>query len=170
MKQLLITADVHGSFNTWMTIRELLAAGDGLAVAGDLFDTRYGNYGSQDFVPDFIKKDLDGFPHPFYYVYGNCDVGAFFPGYKKEKIFDAFGKTIFLHHGHGRPAVPTGADIVIQGHTHLCMLEEQNGRIYLNPGSMTCPRNGLPSYAYMDESGLFLKALQTGDLLTSIPF
>ncbi|MCG8687562.1 MAG: hypothetical protein MI892_21990, partial [Desulfobacterales bacterium] len=31
-----ITADVHGSFNTWMTIRELMAPGDGLVTANDL--------------------------------------------------------------------------------------------------------------------------------------
>lgn len=170
MKRLVITADVHGSFNTWMTLKALLEPEDGLAVAGDLFDTRYGNYGSPDFVPEFIKKDLAGLPHSFFYVYGNCDVPAFFPGHDHETVFPAMGKTLFLHHGHARPAFPSDAEIIVQGHTHLCSLEKKGGRIFLNPGSITHPRNGMATYGILDRSGIFIVALKTGMPVVSIAF
>ncbi|MCG8620045.1 MAG: YfcE family phosphodiesterase [Desulfobacterales bacterium] len=170
MERILVTADIHGSLSTWLTVRALLGEKDGLAVAGDLFDTRYGHYGHPDFRPEDIRSDLKQFPHPFYYVYGNCDVSGFCPGYDREKTFHAFGKSVFIHHGH-RP-VPAGcsADIIIQGHTHLCHLEEKDGTIFINPGSITHPRNQLATYGWIDPSGVRLVDLKTGNPIVAIPF
>lgn len=169
-ERLLVTADVHGSLSTWLTIRALLGERDGLAVAGDLFDTRYGNHGHPDFRPGDIRSDLKQFPHPFHYVYGNCDVSGFFPGYLHEKTFSAFGKTIFIHHGHC--PVPAGctADIIIQGHTHLCHLEKTGPTIFMNPGSITHPRNQTPTYGWIDANGARLIALKTGRPIAEISF
>lgn len=165
-----ITADVHGSYNTWMTIRELMAPKDCLVVAGDLFDTRYGHFGHPDFTPDYIKRDIPGLARPLFYVYGNCDVSTYFPGYDHLLSFTTEAGTVFLHHGHRNPAIPENADIIIQGHTHLCSLEKTAGQIFLNPGSMTCPRNGLASYATMDETGIRILALRTGEPVTELLF
>ena len=58
MAELIITADLHGSYTSWLTLKTLLAPGDGLVIAGDLFDTRYGDFSDPDFQPDAIKEEL----------------------------------------------------------------------------------------------------------------
>ncbi|MDD9304328.1 MAG: YfcE family phosphodiesterase [Desulfobacter sp.] len=170
MAKILVTADIHGSMAAWLTVQALMSEQDSLVVAGDLFDTRYGNYGSQDFQPDHIRSDLKSFDHPFYYVYGNCDVESYYPGQSHEKQFLVFGKTILLHHGHKTGIDHTRADIIIQGHTHLCSLEKKQNKIFLNPGSIALPRNNLATYASIDEKGISLLALKTGKPLASISF
>ncbi|MEH0020818.1 MAG: YfcE family phosphodiesterase [Desulfobacter sp.] len=170
MAKLLVTADLHGSMAAWLTVTALLSDKDSLAVAGDLFDTRYGQYGHPDFRPDQIRADLKTPSHPFYYVYGNCDVESYFPGYAPEKTFRIFGKKIFLHHGHRPLSTDCRADIVIQGHTHLCHLEKKEGTIFMNPGSLARPRNQMATYGRIDENGAALVELSTGTELAAVLF
>lgn len=170
MPRLFVFADIHGSLGSWLTVRALLKNNDTLAVAGDLFDTRYGNYGNPDFMPEDIRSDLGSLGNDFHYVYGNCDVERFCPGYDHEKIFEAFGKTIGIHHGHKPFSQPGQIDILIQGHTHLCNLEEKNGLIYMNPGSITAPRNSLATYGMITSQGVALVELKTGKPLSELTF
>ncbi len=170
MKKLIVTADIHGNYTGWLTIKSILNKKDALAVAGDLFDTRYGSYSNPDFQPEAIKKDLKTFAHPLHYVYGNCDSPGFSPGYEENKRFSLFNKSIYLHHGHQRINTSSPVDIVIQGHTHLCSLEKKNGVIYMNPGSVTHPRNSVYTYGIIDENSARLIELKTGDSLVQIDF
>ncbi|MFH2093177.1 MAG: metallophosphoesterase family protein [Pseudomonadota bacterium] len=174
MAKLIITADVHGSYNTWLTLKNLLDKNDQLIVAGDLFDTRYGNYAHPDFQPESIKKELGMFNHDLYYVYGNCDIASFYPGHKSTLFFSAFGKSIFLHHGFFPTTPPPDTDIIIQGHTHICSLKkkevQRKKQIYMNPGSITFPRNGIYTYGIIDRTGASLIELKTGKQLVSILF
>lgn len=170
MKRLFVFADLHGSLSGWLTIQALLSEGDGLAIAGDLFDTRYGRYGNPDFQPEQIRSDLKDFEHPFFYVYGNCDVRGYFPGHDDTQHFSAFGKTLFLHHGHRPVPGDCRADILLQGHTHLCELESKGDSILMNPGSIALPRNSMPTYGLIDSTGVHLIKLKTGRALKSISF
>ncbi len=170
MSKLIITADIHGSYNSWLTIKALLKKDDSLAVAGDLFDTIYGSYSDPDFRPEAIKEDLKSFCHPIYYVYGNCDSENFTPGYKHSVLFKSFNKKIYLHHGQ-RPFNRTQhLDIIIQGHTHLCRLEKKNNQIFMNPGSIARPRNSQATYGVIDKTAASLIELKTGKTLTCIEF
>lgn len=169
MPKLLITADVHGSLGTWMTLRELLDPNDGLAVAGDLFDTKYGTLTDPDFQPGRIRQDLAGLDHPFYYVYGNCDHHAYFPSQEDLMIFRFMETTFLLHHGHRQLRnVPEDIDVIIQGHTHLAALEQDDRGIFLNPGSLAKPRNSLYTYAVFDGNQVSLINIKTGEDLVSI--
>ncbi len=170
MSRLLVFADIHGSLSSWLTVQALLSKEDSLAIAGDLFDTRYGNYGNPDFAPDDIRSSVRQLTHPLYYVYGNCDIEGFFPGQAHEKTFEMFGKTILIHHGHKGLADKTEPDIIIQGHTHLCRLEKNKDVIYMNPGSITSPRNRLATYGIIDRTGICLVELKTKTPLAVIPF
>lgn len=170
MKRLFITADVHGDFSSWLTIKALTRADDGLVIAGDLFDTRYGNYFHPDFRPEDIRGDISSMEPRLYYVYGNCDVPSFFPGHDLFLEFQSLGKKIFLHHGHARPALPLDSEIIIQGHTHYPKLQKTNGRIFFNPGSLTSPRNHVPTYGIMDTDGIRILELKTGRATASIDF
>lgn len=80
-------------------------------------------------------------------VKGNCD----FENVEEELVFEVEGKTIFLCHGD-RYGVKYGideiekkakeyeADIVIFGHTHIPLQIEKDSILYINPGSVSLPR------------------------------
>lgn len=170
MKKIIVTADIHGSYRSWLTIKNLLKPSDKLAIAGDLFDTKYGNYSNTNFQPESIKKELSTFEHPFYYVYGNCDTPSFFPGFNTTMEFNVFNKKILLLHGHHPFTCSADIDIIIQGHTHHCLLEKKNGHIFMNPGSITCPKNNIYTYGIIEPHSASLIELKTGNKLMRIDF
>lgn len=170
MTKIIVTADIHGSYNAWLTIKNLLAPSDTLAIAGDLFDTRFGNVSNPDFQPETIKSDLTRFEHATYYVYGNCDIPSFFPGFDMQMAFTEFGKNIFLCHGHYPFTSSENTDIIIQGHTHCCFLKKNGRHIVMNPGSITSPRNGMYTYGVIDKNGASLFEIKTGNKLTTMEF
>lgn len=81
-------------------------------------------------------------------VSGNCDFSGPFPS---KRLFDLAGRRILMCHGHlyhvqsglsylKQQAHDVGADVVLFGHTHVPLLMEEDGVLYLNPGSITSPR------------------------------
>lgn len=168
MPKLIVTADIHGSYNAWLTILSLMNKGDSLAVAGDLFDTKYGNYSNLDFQPESIKKELKLFQNPFYFTYGNCDTHSFFPGYNKQLQFEYESHKIFLYHGHTVPDFDRDTTLIIQGHTHLSSLTKKGDKVFINPGSISCPRNGLYTYGVIEKNQVHLIELRSGKKLISI--
>lgn len=82
-------------------------------------------------------------------VKGNCD----FEDVEDEIAFEVYEKTIFICHGdkygvkYGTEKIEEraksiGADIVIFGHTHIPLCIEREEILYLNPGSLSLPRDG----------------------------
>ena len=170
MAKLIVTADIHGSLSSWLTIKSLLNSQDQLAIAGDLFDTRYGNSSNSDFQPEIIKKDLKRFKYNFYYTYGNCDVPSFFPGFDTNIQFHAFNFQIFLFHGNQAYPYSSNINFLIQGHTHIYSLIQKNGQIFMNPGSITYPKNGIATYGVIDNTCASIVELGTKKKLVSIKF
>ncbi|RLC02765.1 MAG: YfcE family phosphodiesterase [Deltaproteobacteria bacterium] len=170
MDKLVVTADIHGSYSSWLTMKNLLNPSDKLAIAGDLFDTKYGNFSNTDFQPETIKKELNTFEYDFYYVYGNCDTPTFSPGFDTSMTFSAFNKKILLTHGHRPCTYSKNIDIIIQGHTHLCSLEKKGAQLFMNPGSITYPRNGIYTYGVIEEGSASLIELKTGEILITIDY
>jgi putative phosphoesterase len=59
------------------------------------------------------------------------------------------GRMIYLTHGHHfnedtLPPMKKG-DILINGHTHMPVAKEENGFVFLNPGSVSIPKGGWPN-------------------------
>jgi len=170
MDKLIVTADIHGSLSSWLTIKSLLRQGDSLAIAGDLFDTKYGSISNPDFQPETIKSDLKAFKHPLYYVYGNCDTPDFCTGFDTTMEFCVLNKKLFLTHGHRRCSYSAGIDIIIQGHTHQSSLEKKGAYIFMNPGSITHPRNGTYTYGVITSTSASLIELKTGNHIVTLDF
>ena len=99
------------------------------------------------------------------FVAGNND---FYSDLPKERVIKLNGVSIFLTHGHyyyvnarkdfvRSAAVQRGAQIALFGHTHVPYLEEENGILVANPGSLSLPRQAehIPTYMllYIDEIG-----------------
>lgn len=106
-------------------------------------------------------------------VDGNCDWGA---GSPKYLIIEAGDKKIFCTHGH-RYGVKNGTETLrsvardngccaaLYGHTHERYIASEDGIDIMNPGSCSCPRDGMkPSYGYIDinDAGLFMNIIDVG--------
>lgn len=71
----------------------------------------------------------------------------------EDEFFMVEGKKIWLTHGHKYQvkwgidylrelAQKNCADMIIFGHSHIYLEEYQEGRLFLNPGSVSLPRDG----------------------------
>lgn len=96
---------------------------------------------------------------PVYAVVGNCDWDVSEP---EDLLVNAAGKRIWLTHGH-KYGVKTdhqmlldkanahNIDIVVYGHTHRAVMEEVDGILIFNPGSLTYPRGARgPTYGVIE--------------------
>ncbi|MCF8044478.1 MAG: YfcE family phosphodiesterase [Desulfarculaceae bacterium] len=168
MTRLIVTADVHGSFSTWLTLKELMTEDDVLAIAGDLFDTKFGNRLDTDFQPESILEDLPTVADRMFFVYGNCDTDSFLPGYSRHLEFNMFDRDFLLCHGHRfPPETTTDPDIVITGHTHMAKMERVNGVIHMNPGSLKKPRNRIYTYGIVEDETAKIVDIKSGAVLFS---
>ncbi|MBE6051197.1 MAG: metallophosphoesterase [Clostridium sp.] len=97
---------------------------------------------------DDVQELSKGYKGKVYAVKGNCD---YLDSYPSEQIIDVEGKKIFFTHGHNYgvkmslnniyyKGKEVGADIVLFGHTHVAIIEEEDGIILMNPGSISLPR------------------------------
>lgn len=91
---------------------------------------------------------------PLYRVRGNCDYYSHEP---PEGLVPFGGVLFFYTHGHHydvkhglenlvQAARRSGADAVLYGHTHCAHYEVRDGIHLFNPGSLTMPRRGGPTY------------------------
>ncbi len=92
-------------------------------------------------------------------VKGNNDYYAV--NLPRERIIEIADHRIYMVHGHQVPfynrtenfthlAKANQCDIVITGHTHRPLIEEKDGVLILNPGSLSRNRDGSsPSYAVL---------------------
>lgn len=90
-----------------------------------------------------------GFNGEVYAVAGNCDYSGKYP---KENIIEINGKKIFFTHGdlyRVKSSIDNiyyrgselEVDIVLFGHTHQQLIEEEGSLILMNPGSVSLPKS-----------------------------
>lgn len=112
---------------------------------------------------DPVIRDILGMP--FEAVAGNCDWASDSP---VEKMIEIRGVRIFMTHGHeyyvntgmgvfNDHAVTCGCQVALFGHTHRPYLQERDGILIANPGSISRPRqfDKRPSYGVLtiDDGG-----------------
>lgn len=87
---------------------------------------------------------------PVDYVRGNCDFTRKVPDSKllvldNRKIFITHGHIYNVKYGLDRlvyKAMEVKADLVFFGHTHIPQVFYENGILFMNPGSASCPHYG----------------------------
>lgn len=171
MAKLLVTADIHGSLSAWKRILKQLEPGDTLAVAGDLFDTNYGDRSSPDFKPDLIRRDLTRLSRESmttHVVYGNCDAEDYLEDFQPQIQFEFQGISYCLSHGHLFLPELTDVHVVIEGHSHTPRLDTLFGMIFLNPGSPSRPRNSAPGFAVVEDGVIRLMELSKDKVLARL--
>ena len=165
--RLMIASDIHGSA---YYCRQLLEAYDRegtekLLLLGDVLYHGPRNDLPKDYAPKEVIAMLNPRKEEILCVRGNCDTEVDqmvleFPiladyGFLYEK-----GHMIFITHGHvfnekNLPMLKKG-DILLHGHTHVPVCREHEDYVYMNPGSVSIPKEG-SAHSYMTyEDGVFL--------------
>ncbi len=124
--------------------------------SADLF-LHLGDGAKEYFLIKSIYPDL-----PFIITRGNCDFE--YPKLPSQHILNVCSHIIFASHGHEygvkggfdhyvNVACKSHADIILYGHTHEKLTKYQNNIYIMNPGSLSRPRDHVPSYGIIDIIG-----------------
>ena len=149
----LFASDIHGSAY-WC--RKLLKAferegAERLCLLGDILYHGPRNDLPEEYAPKEVASMLNGIADRILCVRGNCEAEVDqmmleFPVLADYAVLELSGKRIYMTHGHhfniDNPLSMQPGDIMIYGHTHVPLDETRNGRRFLNPGSVSIPKNG----------------------------
>ena len=168
----MVASDIHGSLYYTQKLYEayLDENPDMLLLLGDILYHGPRNDLPRDYNPKGVIEILSGIKDNIRCVRGNCDAEVDqmvlpFSILDERKIVEMDGRRILLHHGHHETDTST-VSVVMSGHTHVPVLEEKDGVLYLNPGSTTIPKNGSrPSYAVWDEGRISIIGLDDGHIV-----
>lgn len=155
----MIASDIHGS--AYYCERLLAAyereAADRLLLLGDLLYHGPRNDLPKDYAPKQVIEMLNAQKNEIICVRGNCEAEVDqmvleFPVMAEYAILPVRKNIIFATHGHifnpsKLPALKEG-DILLNGHTHIPACEIKGKILYLNPGSVSIPKEN-SEHSYM---------------------
>lgn len=147
----MIASDIHGSAK-WC--RAMLDAfdregADRLLLLGDLLYHGPRNDLPEEYAPKEVLALLNARRERLMCVRGNCDTEVdqmvlHFPIMADYAVFPAGRHLLYVTHGHHfgedcPPPLCTG-DLLLCGHTHVPKCAPHEGYTYLNPGSVSIPK------------------------------
>ncbi len=147
----MIASDLHGS--AYYT-RQLLDAfqregADRLLLLGDILYHGPRNDLPKDYAPKQVIAMLSEIKDKVLCVRGNCDTEVDqmvlpFPILADYAVIPVGRRLMYCTHGHhfnvnALPPMQKG-DILIYGHTHVPLLDVNDERVCLNPGSVSIPK------------------------------
>ncbi len=173
--KLLIASDIHGSEKAAVELERkyIDIKPDLLLLLGDLLYHGPRNNLPESYNPKKVIGILSKMKDRIIAVRGNCEAEVDqmvlpFSCLSDSAIVFADENKIFLTHGHiwSIDNHPDSIDVFMQGHTHIPLLKEKDGIIYLNPGSTSLPKGGnRPSYALWTDGNIEIRDLYTDDII-----
>jgi putative phosphoesterase len=161
----LIASDIHGSA---YYCEKLVSAfekekADKLLLLGDYLYHGPRNDLPRDYNPKKVIEMLNKLSDKIVAVRGNCDsevdqMVLDFPMMADYVIVCDSGKTIFATHGHifGKDNPPKiKGDVLLCGHTHVSACIDCQDFTYINPGSVSIPKENTPHGYLVFENGAF---------------
>lgn len=149
--KMIIASDIHGS---GIYCEKLLDAydregADRLLLLGDILYHGPRNDLPEEYGPKKVISLLNDRKADIICVRGNCDAEVDqmvleFPIMSEYTMIEVDGLTLFATHGHRYNEYhlpPLGdIDVLLNGHTHVPKCVEHEGYYYMNPGSVTLPK------------------------------
>lgn len=157
--KLLIASDIHGSEYYLKELLERFKAeeADRLILLGDVLYHGPRNDLPKGYAPKAVIKLLNPLKDKILCVRGNCDTEVdqmvlSFPILADYAVVCDEKNVMYLSHGHvfgeDNPPPISNGEILICGHTHIPKCTEKNGYIYMNPGSVSIPKEN-SEHSYM---------------------
>ena len=176
--KLLIASDIHGSAYYCRMLLDVLERekADRLFLLGDILYHGPRNDLPRDYAPKEVIAMLNPLKEKLFCVRGNCDTEVDqmvlnFPILADYAVLPLGDRVIYTTHGHrfncDNPPPLSKGDILLNGHTHIPEDKDMGTFRYLNPGSVSIPKEQSP-HGYMTlENGKFLwKRLENGEIYT----
>ena len=165
--KLLICSDIHGDLDS---MKDVLCAyekegAERLLILGDLLYHGPRNDLPKTYAPKEVIELLNANRDKILSVRGNCDTEVdqmvlSFPVLAEYALLSLDGLTVFATHGHIHnmekcPPLAKG-DILLHGHTHVQTATAfGNENTYINPGSISLPKEGNPKTYMVYENRTF---------------
>ena len=164
--KLLIASDLHGSAYNCRLLLEAFAReqADRLVLLGDLLYHGPRNPLPREYDTKAVSAQLNGMADKLLCVRGNCDsevdqMVLNFPMLADYAFLSVDGVNLCATHGHtwgpDNPPPLRAGDYLLCGHTHLPVRRDCGTFTYLNPGSLSLPKNGTPRSYMTLENGVF---------------
>ena len=167
----LVVSDIHGSYYYAKKLEEILNKENPnkIILLGDLYYHGPRNSLTDEYNPMEVSKILNKYKDIIICTRGNCDaeVDEMISEFKFEDNIqiNINGVNFFFSHGHiyNIDKVPPTGDVIVYGHFHTGYIKEKDGLIFVNPGSISLPKNNTAhSYLIIDDSELVLKDIDGG--------
>ena len=172
----LIASDIHGSAYWCRRLLEKYAQekADRLILLGDVLYHGPRNDLPDEYAPKKVIEMLNGMSDRILCVRGNCDTEVDqmvlkFPVLADYALLELGERMIYMTHGHiynenNLPPLREG-DILLHGHTHVSKCVDHGNYVYMNPGSVSIPKENTP-HGYMTlENGKFLWKSLDGEII-----
>lgn len=172
--KILIASDIHGSA---YYCEQLLTAferekAERLFLLGDILYHGPRNDLPRDYAPKSVIAMLNGLKDRIFCVRGNCDTEVDqmvleFPLLGDYAVLPFNNRIIYASHGHiynpDNPPPLCDGDILLNGHTHVPECKSPGKFIYMNPGSVSIPKEQSPhSYMIFSDGAFAWKELENG--------
>lgn len=158
----LIASDIHGSAKWCRLLLEAFERekADMLLLCGDILYHGPRNPLPDKYAPMEVAEMLSSVKDKILCVRGNCDSEVDqmvlpFPLTPDYAAVYADGKKIYLSHGHRDVPPLNDGDVYVTGHTHVPHNVCEDGVLYLNPGSVSLPKDGSAHGYIVYENGEF---------------
>ena len=154
--KVLVVSDIHGSGYYAEKLEEIvkIEQPEKIVLLGDLY-----------YNPMKVAGILNKLKDRLMVVRGNCDaeVDEMISEFKFEDhiLTEINGRKYYFTHGHkyNIEKIPyDDFDVMMYGHIHQGFIQEKEGLIFANPGSISLPKcNSAHSYIIFDEKSIVLK-------------
>ncbi|MBQ9806237.1 MAG: phosphodiesterase [Clostridia bacterium] len=157
--KLMIASDIHGSATYCKQLLKAYEkeAPDRLLLLGDLLYHGPRNDLPAGYAPKEVIELLNALKTQILCVRGNCEAEVdqmvlSFPVLADYAWLDVNGLRLFATHGHhygeDNPPPLAKGDLLLCGHTHIPACHNHGDYTYLNPGSVSIPKEG-SAHSYM---------------------
>lgn len=176
MDKILIASDIHGSAHFCRLLMDRIADENPcrILLLGDLLYHGPRNDLPEEYAPKAVIPMLETLRDRLLCVRGNCDgevdqMVLSFPILADYGCLFLNGRTIYFTHGHhyneNMPLPHCRGDILLCGHTHIPAWTEKEDFLYLNPGSVSIPKEGsCHSYMTWENGSFFWKDVTDGSV------
>lgn len=174
----MIASDIHGSkyYADLMSRAFYSEKADRLILLGDLLYHGPRNDLPEGYDPKGVIDILNALKEKIIAVRGNCDAEVdqmvlSFPIMADYAVLPYGEKNIYLSHGHiygeENPLKLQKGDILICGHTHVPKCSDKGNFIYMNPGSVSIPKEMSPhGYMTLEDGRFSWKSFSDGEWLS----
>ena len=177
--KILVVSDIHGSAFYAKKLEERIDTEnpDKIILLGDLYYHGPRNPLTLEYAPKEVADILNSHKDKILAVRGNCDaeVDQMISEFKIEENIrlEIEGKKFFFTHGHkyNIDFWPNEEfDVLVYGHFHTGFIKEKEGKIFVNSGSISLPKNNTKnSYLIIDDNNVILKDVD-GNMIDKIIF